>query len=94
MEELLLCLLLTGDELDIVHQQQILAAVFITEISGGAAADGINELVGEVLAADQHNVTVGPQAFGLTGDGVEQMCLAQATVSVDEEGVELACRLF
>ena len=30
----------------------------------------------------------------MTGDGVEQMSLAQAAVAVDEEGVELACRLF
>ena len=40
MEELLLCLLLAGDKLDIVHQQERFLLVFIPEFRGGAAPDG------------------------------------------------------
>ena len=88
MEEFLLRLLLTGNELDIVHQQQILALIFLAEFGGGAAADGLDQVVGEIHALYQHYTALGPQALGLPGDGVKQMGLAQSAVAIDEQRVE------
>lgn len=52
VEELLLRLLLTGDELDIVHQEKIGAAVFGAQILAAADLDGVDEIVREIVALD------------------------------------------
>jgi len=94
MKELLLRLLLAGDELDIVHQQDARLPVLLPELGVAALPDGCDQLVGEVVALDVHDPQVLPFALDLMGDGVEQMGLAQSGVTVDEQRVEVFRRLI
>ena len=87
MEKFLLCAVLAGDELNIVHEQQIRVAVFLAEVLGRAGADGFDHLVDKLLALDVGNfcrwIVV---ADGLT-DGEQQVRLAEAGVAVDQKRV-------
>ena len=94
MEELLLSLLLAGDELDIVHQKDARLPVLFPELGVAALPDGGDQLVGEVVALNVHDPQVLPLALDLMGDGVEQMGLAQSGVAVDEQRVEVFRRLI
>ena len=94
MKELLLSLLLAGDELDIVHQQDARLPVLFPELGVAALPDGGDQLVGKVVALDVHDPQVLPLALDLMGDGVEQMGLAQSGVAVDEQRVEVFRRLI
>ena len=87
MEKLLLGGLLAGDELDIVHQQQVGHAVLHPEVLGAASADGGDQLVGELLAGNVHDNKIGVGALDLSLDGREQMGLAQTGAAVDEQRV-------
>ena len=87
MEELLLGLLLAGDELDIVHQQDARLPVLLPELGVAALPDGGDQLVGEVVALDVHDPQVLPLALDLMG-------LAQSGVAVDEQRVEVFRRFI
>ena len=87
MEELLLGALLAADELYVVHEQHVCLAVFVVEFLGGLFTDGVNELVGELLPLDIDDTGVGAVLFDLIADGIEQVGLAQARSSIDEQGV-------
>ena len=52
MEELLLKAVLALHELDVVHQQNVVAAVDLLELGLRAVADCLHELVEESLAGD------------------------------------------
>ena len=89
MEELLLGLLASGDELHVVHQQQIRLAVLLPHL-GGLAGTGLNgghQFVGEVVALDVGDLGGGVVAADDVGDGVDQVGLAKAGVPVDQQGV-------
>ena len=94
MEELLLGLYLAGDELDIVHQQNIRLAVFLPELRVAVFPDGGDQLVGEVVALDVHDAGVRPLLAQGVGDGVQQVGLAQSAVAVDEQGVVVLAGLL
>ena len=87
VEKLLLGGLLAGNELDIVHQQQVCHAVLHAEVLGAAGADGGDQLIGELLAGNIHDDEVGVGALDLGLDGGEQMGLAQTGAAVDEQRV-------
>ena len=87
MEELLLGLLLTGDELDIVHQQQIRLAVLVLELRLTAGLDGGDQLVGEFVALDVDDLGVGILLADAVGDGVQQVGLSHAGRAIDKQGV-------
>ena len=87
MEEFLLRLLLAGDKLHVIHQQQVSLAVLILELSGGTRADCLNQFIGEIVTLDVDNVAVGVTLTDLVGDGIDQMGLAEAAVTVDKEGI-------
>ena len=87
VEKLLLGGFLAGDELDIVHQQQVGHAVLHPEVLGAAGADGGDQLVGELLAGNVHDNKIGVGALDLGLDGREQMGLAQTGAAVDEQRV-------
>ena len=93
VEELFLGGLLAGDELDIVHQQQVGHAVLHAEVLGAAGADGGDQLIGELLAGHIHDDEVGVGAFDLGLDGRQQMGLAKARAAVDEQRVVSAGRV-
>ena len=52
VEKLFLGALLAGEELDIVDHQDIGLAVALTEGDQGVILDGVDKLVGELLAAE------------------------------------------
>ncbi len=87
VEELFLGGFLPGDELDVVHQQQVRHPVFGPEVLGAAGADGRDQLVGELLAGHVHDDEVGVGPLDLDLDGGEQVGLAQARPAVDEQGI-------
>ena len=94
MEKLLLGLLLAGDELDVVHQQQVRAPVFLPEFLGAARLDGVDQLVGEVVAFYIHDLVPGPAGVDALADGQQQMGLAKTGVAVDEQGVIHVSRIL
>src|SRR5699024_12755448 len=74
--ELLLGGFLPGDELDVVHQQQVCRPVFGPVVLGAAGADGRDQLVGELLAGHVHDDEVGVGPLDLDLAGGEQVGLA------------------
>ena len=58
MEKFLLRGVLACDELDIVHEEEVGVAVFVTELEVLAAADGVDQLVCELVALDVDDVIV------------------------------------
>ena len=87
MEKLVLRLLLTGDELDIVHQKQIHIAVLIVKILGRAVFDGAHELVGKLVALDVDDALFRIALVDGVADGQQQVGFAEAGVAVDKEGI-------
>ena len=87
MEKLLLCLLAAGDELHVVHQQKVRVAVFAAELDVLAGADGLDQLVGEIVALDVDDLGVWCFGADFVRDGVDQVRLAEAGVTVDEKWV-------
>src|SRR5690348_14311642 len=92
MEEFLLCALFASNELDIVDQQHVDAPIFSAKLLVSAGADGVDELVCELLGGDVED----PQAAGndLLADGVQQMRLAQSDAAIEEERVIGLARLL
>ncbi len=87
MEKFLLGGFLAGDELNIIHQEQVGFPVFAPELDVPAAFDGVDQLVGELVALDVDDVGVRVFLADAVGDGVEQMGLAHAGRAVDEQGI-------
>ena len=92
MEEALLGLLFIGDELDIIDEEQVDAAVLVSEVFGFPFAYCIDELIGELLGGDVDEVEV--VLTHQVADGVEQVALAQAGAAIDEQGVVAAAGVF
>ena len=91
MEELLLRLLLAGDELDIVHQEKIGAAVFGAQILAAADLDGVDEIVREIVALDVYDLRLRIFRVDRTADGEKKVRFAEPGVAVNEKRViELA----
>ena len=87
MEKFLLGGFLTGDELDIIHQEQVGLPVLAPEFNVPAAFDGVDQFVGELIALDVDDVGVRIFLADAVGDGVEQMGLAHAGRAVDKQRI-------
>ena len=83
MEEFVLYLFLTGNELHVVHQQQVCFAVLGAELAAAAGTDQFDELVDEVIALDVNDLGIGIVLADDVGDGIDQMGLAQTGITVD-----------
>ena len=81
VEKLLLRAVLAGDELDIVHEQQVGIAVFLAEVLRRARADGFDHLVDELLALDVGDLRAGVVVADGLPDGEQQVRLAEAGVA-------------
>ena len=78
----------------VVDEEQVGLAKAAAEIGGGSVLDGRDELVGELLGADEGDAGVGLSLHDLVRDGLHEVCLAEPGVAVDEERVvDLAGRL-
>ena len=88
VEELFLCSLLPTQELDVIDQQHRgLLAVAISELRHPSIAKSMNQFVGELLGGHVENLGLGVTLSNSISDGVDQVSLAQARVSVNEERV-------
>ena len=96
MEKLLLGLLFAGDELYVIHQQQVRLTVFFPHFGCfvGAGLDGGHQLVGQVVALDVGDLGLGIVFLDDVGNGVDQVGLAKAGVPVNEEGVVVLGRML
>ena len=94
VEELLLHRLLSLEEMHVVDEEEVGFAKAAAEIGGGSVLDGGDELVGELLGADERDAGFGLSLDDLVGDGLHEVRLAESGVAVDEERVvDLAGRL-
>ena len=87
MEELLLGRLLTGDELDIIDEEQIGFPIFIAEFDVPATLDGGDQLIGELVTLDVDNIGIGIDLSDAVGYGVQQVGFANAGRAIQEQGV-------
>ena len=87
MEKFLLGGFLTGDKLNIIHQEQIRFPVFGAEFDIFTVFNGVNQLVGELVALDVDNVGVGIFLADAVGNGVQQMGLANAGRAIEKQRV-------
>ena len=80
MEKFFLRLLFAGNELYIVHQQDVCVAVFVVKFQLLALTDSLNQSVGEIIALDIDNLGPGIVLADGMGNSVDQMGLAQSRV--------------
>ena len=93
VEKLLLRALLAGQELDVVDEQHIRLAVFLTELLHRRRLDGGNRLVGEHFTIHVNDVEIRVIFLDLKLDGVQKVGLAQARRPIDEQRVVRAGRV-
>ncbi len=87
VEELFLGVGLAGDELDVIDQQYVEIAVAPFELVGSLVAEGGDEFGGEGLGVRIEDVQLGNVKSLLVGDRTEQVGLAEAGRTVQEERV-------
>src|SRR5262249_14792507 len=87
VEELLLHRLLTLEKVHVVHEQEVGFAEASAKIGGRAVLDRRDQLVGELLGTDEGDSRFWLPEPDLVGDCLHEVCLAEAGVAVDEEGV-------
>ena len=94
VEELLLHRLLALEEVHVVDEEEVGFAEAAAEVGGGSVLNRGDELVGELLGADEGDAGVGLSRDDLVRDGLHEVRLAESGVAVDEERVvDLAGRL-
>ena len=87
VEHLLLGGFTAGDELDVVHEEEVGVAVLVVKLSLSAVPDGLNQLVSERISLNVDDSVIGMLPVDLMGDGVHQVGLAQAGFAPNEEGI-------
>ena len=78
MEELFLALFSLAEELYVIDNEGIDGSELALETGDISLLNCPYESVYEVLATDELNYSVWESSFGLTADGVEQVCLSEA----------------
>ena len=87
VEELLLRLHLALEELDVVDEQDVDVAVAALERRRLVVADGVDEVVRELLRAHVAHAAAVVEAAGVVPDRVQEVGLAQPALAVDEQRV-------
>ena len=87
VEELLLRTLLAREKLDVVDHQDIRVAVFLAELDQRAVLNGIDELVGELLAGKIDDARGLLVVDDEVADGLQEVRFSQSAPSVHEKGV-------
>ena len=94
VEELFLDSLTARQELDVVNQQDVVGAIPVLELLDALLAQGLNEVVCEGLTGDVAGGHIGRRRGDVVRDCLQQVRLAKAGGTVDEERVVgLAWRL-
>ena len=94
MEKFLLRGFLSGDKLDIIHQEKVCIAVFVAKFEVFAALQRFDHLVGKLIAFDIDNIKFGMLVMDMPCNSIEQMCLAKAGGAVNKQGVVAVCRII
>ena len=81
------CPLALGDELDVVDEEHVDAPVSVPEVLHLLLANGVDEVVRELLARRVEDPLAGELRGDRVADGVHQVGLAQAHAAVQEERV-------
>ena len=87
VEELLLRALTAGDELDIVHHENICAAVLVAELRVLVLLDGLDEFVCEGFARHINDARIRVVLQHPVADGVHQVRFSKAPPAVNEQRV-------
>ena len=87
VEELFLGGFFVPQELDVVDEQHVDAAVFFPEGFQPVVFHALDQLVGEGLAGNVQDLHIRMGGQDLVADGIHQMGLAQAGIAEQEEGV-------
>jgi hypothetical protein len=87
VEERLLRLCFSLEELDVVDQQDVDIAVASLERGAAVVGDRVDEVVGELFAGDVSHADAGVETERVVADRVQEVGLAQPRVAVDEERV-------
>ena len=94
MEKLLLCLLLAGNKLDIVHQQHICLTVLLAEFVILTLADRVHQINGKFIAAEIDDFCFAVVLSYLSCNGIQKVGFTQTAVTVNKQGVILLCGIF
>jgi len=87
VEELFLCPLFAGEELDVVDEQKIEGVVLRFQLIEGLALIVLHDVGDELLGMQIEDARVGAVGQQRVADGVDQMRLAEADATIDEERV-------
>ncbi len=87
VEKLFLRAFLAGEEMDVIHQQQVNFAVFGTEFRHLVGADGFDHLVGKLFAGGVIDGAVAPLFRHEVAHRLHQMRLSHPAFAVDEERI-------
>ena len=87
VEKLLLGAFLAREKLDIIDHQDVRVAVFLAELDQRSVLNGIDELVGELLAGKINHPRGLVAADHVVADCLQQVCLAQSAPSIHKERV-------
>src|SRR2546428_8259111 len=94
MEKLFLSTFLLGQELNVVHQQNVNVTKLVAEAGHLVVTQRVDHLIGEFLAGEVADGGLGLATFDLMSDGLHEMGLAHANTAVKEEGVIRLGRAF
>ena len=87
MEKFLLRGVLAGDELDIIDEEEVRAAVFEAELVVFAFAQGVDEFVCKLVSLDVDDVVVRVVLMNFVRNGIEKVRLPNAGRAVDEKWI-------
>ena len=87
MEKLLLRSVLAGKKLDIVDEQNIYVAVFISEVNIILVLDGVDEFIGEFFAGHINYFFGWRVGENIISDGLHKMGFPETNAPVDKQRI-------
>ena len=88
VEENLLCLLFSGQKLDVINDQYIDQLIKVGKITDGIILNGLNDLVGKFFGTDiQHRLVFALFDNSIT-DGLSEVRFSKTHISKDEQWIE------
>ena len=94
VEEFNLRTLLSGNELNVVHQKKIHVAVLVAKLFRFSFLDGLDHFIGEVVALDIGDFLLREPLPNGVADRPEQMSLSETGIPVDEKRIVVLSRIF
>ena len=78
MKKFFLGAFFASQELNVIHQKHIDTAIFLSELDGFVVADGVDQLVHELLRGHIEEPCLWSLSLNAMPDGVHQVGLSQA----------------